>query len=111
MLAPIFDIPFDSDKDWKVWMLDHSLQHDSIYVSLVTKGKTIIKLPLTEAKDPNDKDWMNNHQLEHEAIYAVLGLAGMPDLASSDLTKQDQWQAWQELHQDVHALINTTLGI
>jgi len=111
MLSPIFDIPFESDKDWKVWMLDHSLQHDIIFSKLTTLGKAIVKFPLIEAKEPNDKDWANNHQLEHDAIYTVLGLAGMPDLASSDLTKKDEWEAWQQLHQDVHAQINLTLGI
>ena len=54
---------------------------------------------------------MNNHQFEHEAIYTLLGLVGMPDLSSSDLDDKQQWQDWQQTHQDVHTYINNVLGI
>lgn len=111
MLQPIFDIPFDSEKDWNVWMLDHSLEHDSIYGKLQSFGKTIIKFPLTHSKNKSDKDWLINHQLEHDAIYGVLSLTGMPDLADGDLSKKEQWESWQQLHQDVHNIINTRLGL
>lgn len=111
MLAPIFDVPFDSDPDWKAWMLDHAQQHDVIYNTMLQKGLGFIKFPLLDAREPNDKDWMENHQLEHDAIYTRLGLVGMPDLASSDLSKKDQWEVWQQSHQDTHTAINTKLGI
>ena len=109
--ATLFEVPFDKEDEWKAWMLDHSLQHDTIYIKMASLGKPFIKFPLTDANDPNDKDWMNNHQFEHEAIYALLGLVGMPDLASSDLDDKQQWQDWQQTHQDVHTYINNVLGI
>ena len=111
MLNPLFYIPPDSEQDWKSWMLDHSLQHDIIYSALVSLQQSVIKFPLTDSREKNDKDWLNNHQLEHEAIYSALQLVSMPDLTSFDLDNPDNFEIWQELHQDVHNNINATLGI
>ena len=111
MVAPLFDVPFDSKSEWQVFMLEHALQHGDIYAGIVAKGKNMTIFPLIDATEPNDHDWLNNHQLEHQEIYDILGLSGLPDLSSADLSKQDQWQTWHDQHRDVHSLINSVLGI
>lgn len=111
MTTPILQFPFGNEQEYRDFLLYHQLDHDLIYQSIIGSGLQFQKYPLMDARYPTDTDWLNNHQLEHQEIYDVLGLSGLPDLSSVDFTKQDQFEAWHDLHRDVHTLINNTLGI
>lgn len=111
MTTPIFDIPFDSEQDYRVFLLDHAEIHDRIYAAIIDAGKSMLKFPLTDAAFPNDTDWLNNHQLEHQQMFDILGLSGLPDLSSVDFTKNEQFQDWHDQHRNLHTLISANLGV
>jgi len=110
MLANLFEMNFGSNEEWESFLLEHDIQHDAIFSALNGQNKQIIKFPLKYA-EKDDKDWQINHQIEHEAIYSSIGLTGMPDLSSFDLEQQNDFNVWQQTHNDVHLFINNTLGI
>jgi hypothetical protein len=111
MTTPLLTIPADSEDEWKSFLLYHALDHDRISQALRDRGLLINKFLLTDARGKDDSDWHNDHYAEHQEIYDVLGLTGLPDLASGKLDENDQFMAWQDLHNDVHTLLNLTLGI
>lgn len=109
-IAPWTDTPFDDVDAFADFALNHGLSHDKIASVMYGNGNTFITYPLYDTTT-YEHDWLLDHQAEHESIYAQLGLTGLPDLATVDMKKQDEYQTWLLQHQQVHQLINATLGI
>lgn len=110
MLSPLFEMRPKSNVDWESFLLDHNIQHDAIYSALSQQGKFFSKFPIKDA-EKGDTDWLNNHQSEHEGIFSALGLTGVSDLSTFDLNNQEQFEIWQQTHNDIHLFINSSLGI
>lgn len=109
-LGPWVDTPFDDADAFGDFQLVHGLAHDQFASVMYQQGKVYTTYPLMDAPSEN-KDWLLTHQQEHESIYAQLGLTGLPDLATVDLRKDDEYETWMQLHTQIHAQINATLGI
>jgi hypothetical protein len=107
----IFSDLFVKDKtQFSEFAMAHAMSHEAIYDTILQAGTTIPHFPYFDVVDW-DKDWLQNHQQEHQAIYNYLGVTGLPDLASSDLTKDEELQTWMQLHADVHDYINQLLNL
>ena len=109
-LAPWTDTPFDDEDAFDDFQLVHGLAHDKIAAVMYPLGFVYTTYPLYETPNYNI-DWLLTHQEEHQSIFAQLGMTGLPDLASVDLKKDEEYQDWMLLHQQVHQQINSFLGI
>lgn len=109
-IAIFTDAPFDDQDAFRDFQLSHGIAHDQIAKTMFAQGLQYGTYPLYETPR-EDKSWLLDHQTEHESIYYLLGLTGMPDLATVSFDKQDEYEDWMLLHQQVHSLINDTLGI
>lgn len=104
------DTPFDDEDAFADFALVHGLAHDKFAEVMYPLGFVYTTYPLYDT--PNyDRDWLMTHQQEHESIFAQLGLTGLPDLATVDLKKNDEYDDWMEQHQLIHEQINSFLGI
>lgn len=109
-IAPWVDTPFDDADAFGDFQMVHGLAHDDIASVMYQLNNVYTTYPLMDATTEN-KDWLLTHQQEHASIYALLGLTGLPDLATVDLRKDDEYTDWLNLHNQIHTVINATLGI
>lgn len=109
-LSPFSDLPFDDEDAFADFQLAHGLAHDRIAAAMYALSKVYNTYPLME-EPSKDKDWLLTHQSEHESIFTLLGMTGLPDLTTVDLSKQDEFDDWMLLHRQIHERINATLGI
>lgn len=109
-LAPWTDIPWGDEDALLDFYMVHGMTHNNIANVMYAQDLFYVTYPLMDAKR-YDKDWLLIHQAEHESIYSQIGLQGMPDLASVDFGKEDEFYDWHLLHKQVHANINAVLGI
>lgn len=109
-LSPFSDAPFDDADAFADFQLVHGLAHERIAEVMYENSLFYITYPLMD-NPQQDTDWLLNHQSEHESIFSRLNMTGLPDLATVDLSKEDEYFDWQNLHREIHERINKTLGI
>lgn len=109
-ISPWTDIPFDDDDAFRDFQLVHGLSHDRIAAVMYGTSKFYQTYPLYDTPR-EDSGWKLDHQTEHQSIFTLLALTGLPDLATVDFDKQDEFENWMLLHQQVHQRINAALGI
>lgn len=109
-ISPWTDTPFDEPDAFADFALSHGLAHDKIAAVMYGNGNTYVTYPLYDTVT-YERDWLLDHQAEHESIYSLLGLSGLPDLATVDMKKPDEYSDWLLQHQQVHVVLNSVLGI
>ena len=109
-IAVYSDLQADDTEAFAGFALAHGMSHEQILDAIALSGDAIPHYPYFEVTQW-DQDWLQNHQSEHQAIYTVLGLTGLPDLASVDLKNDNELKTWMDLHQQVHYNINLALGL
>lgn len=108
-ITPFIDTPFDDDDAWEAFTLSHGMAHEKYYEVMFAAGYQFPHYPVFDLSE--NADWKLIHQQEHDGIFRSLGLTGLPDLATVDLSKQDEFEDWLAYHGQVHARINAALGI
>lgn len=103
-------MPPDDDDAFADFSLIHALSHDRIAKAMYANANYYTTYPLYETPD-HDHDWLLNHQAEHQSIFTLLGMTGLPDLATVDLTKPEEREDWLLLHMQIHQRINAALNI
>lgn len=109
-LSPLSIIPFDDPEAFEDFSLAHGMAHQKIAEVMYAQDLQYDTYPLMDTPD-KDTDWKLTHYTEHQSIYFLLELAGLPDLATVDFHKEDEFNDWFFQHQQVHAIINAALGI
>lgn len=109
-ISPWTDTPFDDSDAFDDFALVHGMSHEKIAAVMFNAGSVYTTYPLLDTPD-YDRNWLVTHQQEHQSIYNLLGLSGLPDLATVDLKKEDEFYDWLLAHQQIHTIINANLGI
>lgn len=104
------DTPFDDKEAFDDFILVHAIVHDKIAAVMYGQDLQYTTYPLLDTPDYN-RDWMLTHQQEHQSIYNLLGLSGLPDFATTDLSEEGPYQDFMLLHTQVHQQIGLALGI
>ena len=109
-LSPFSDMEFDDERAFEDFQLSHGLAHQKIAQVMFGNSNFYTTYPLFETPG-QDRNWLLVHQAEHQSIFNLLGMTGLPDLATVDLKDEDQFDDWMQQHDDVHRRINAALGI
>ena len=108
-LSPFVDTAFDDEDAFDTFALANGMALQKIYDVMVRNGKPFTYYDLMDAKqDPN---WLLLLDQEVRSIYDKLGLTGLPDLASVDLRKQDEFEDFMLTYTQSIQIINANLGI
>lgn len=89
----------------------HHLAHVAYEQALGGRG---ISLPGCDFSQEVNKDWLLRHDSRHQALRIIVGHntnAPTVDLASLDFTDSQAVRAWQQYHAQLHADIETFLGM
>ena len=108
-LNPFIDTPFEDPDAWEAFELAHGLAHERIYEAMLQAGKMLEHYPLFDLD--RQSDWKLIHYSEHQSLYRALNIQGLPDLATVNLDKKDEWEDWMLFHAQVHSVLNVKLGI
>ena len=103
------DNPFGDEPAFQDFLGQHQIAHDTINRFLAGSGKLVSAVPLADTPIGNN-DWLLDHYQLHLEIGIAIGQS-VPDLASVDLTKEDQYLDWMQIHSYLHQQINSFLGI
>ena len=109
-LSPFQDTPFGDEDAFEAFQLAHGLAHAKIAQTMFNTSKFYNVYPLFDTPD-YDRDWKLFHYTEHQSIFNLLDMSDLPDLATVDFNKQDEYEDWMLQHTLVHARINIALGI
>lgn len=104
-------VDFDSEEAWGSFQLIHGISHQSIQGAMLKQGLIPFYLPLLEFPRDDNAQYLLDHYQVHLSTTRLLGLAGVPDLATVDFDSEDQFYNWLRLHAAVHAAENAALGI
>lgn len=109
-LQPYQDTPFDDDDAFMDFQMALQLNHDTIAQRMFANGDFYKTYPLID--EPwNVKDWQLTLQQELNSIYALLEMTGLPDLASADLEREQDFSDFMQLLVNAEARVNAALGI
>lgn len=109
-LAPFQDIPFDDQEAMDDFRMALQANHDRIAQKMYANSKFYKTYPLIDTVE-HSKDWQQNLQQELGSIYTLLNLNGLPDFASTDLSREDDFQDWVQQLIFVETTINANLQI
>lgn len=109
-LQPFQDIEYDDNEALDDFKMSLQLNHDKIAQVMFENGNIYKTFPLIDSTQHN-KDWQQNLQQELGSIFTLLDLNGLPDLASADLTREDDFSDFMDLLIQTEGTINMTLGI
>jgi hypothetical protein len=108
-VAILADAPFEDENAFLEFLGGHELSHSGIAVKIASIGGFLTSRPLGQ-KPEDDRDWMLDHYQIHLEIGSQLVLP-VPDLMGYDLSVQDQYEEWMQIHGNLHSQINAKLGI
>lgn len=109
-LAAFQDIPFDDQDAFNDFKFALQANHDTIAQRMFANSKFYKVYPLYDSVE-HSKDWQQNLQQELSSIYSLLNLTGLPDFASTDLHRQEDFEDWMQQLIFVENTINANLGI
>jgi len=109
-LSPFQDTEFGDSEAFEAFQLAHGIAHEKIAQVMLNSVLIYNVYPLFDTPD-YDRDWKLFHYTEHQSIFNLLHLTNLPDLATVDFNKQDEFEDWMSQHTFVHARINAALGI
>ena len=116
-LSTFYDVPFNDVDAFSGFLMANDLAHQAVSVKLETNGFVVLGYPLSYASG-NMKEWLqlhnDVHQQELNLIYGSAGQNSAPyqiDLASVDLSDEQAYNNWMQGHGDIHAYVNSLLGL
>ena len=109
-LGPFQSIEFEDNDGFDDFKMNLQLNHTRIAQVMFAQGLVYQTYPLIDSVEHN-KDWQQNVQKELGSIYALLDLSGLPDLAGSDLSKEEDWDTFFQVLVQVELNINFVLDI
>lgn len=109
-LSPFQDIEYDDNEALDDFKMSLQLNHDKIAQVMFASSKFYKVFPLIDSAQHN-KDWQQNLQQELNSIFTLLNLTGLPDLASADLTRADDFSDFMDGLIQVEIRVNNQLGI
>lgn len=104
------DIPFDDHEAFEDFRLSLQMNHDKIAQVMFAAGQLYKTYPLIDSPE-HSKDWQQNLQQELQSIFTLRNLTGLPDFASVDLDRQDDFEDFMQLLINVERQVNQNLGI
>jgi len=108
-ILPYIDTPFDDEEAFESFALANGVAMQRIYDVMTSQDKLFTYYPLMDAND--DSNWLLLVDQTMRSIYNTLGLTDLPDLASVDLRKQDEFEDFMLNYAQAVQVVNTTLGI
>lgn len=109
-LAPFQDILYDDEEAFDDFALALQLNHNRIAQVEFAASKFYKTYPLADVGS-NKKDWQQNLQQELQSIFTLNNMTGLPDLASADLDREDDFNDWMQGLIFAELRVNTQLGI
>jgi hypothetical protein len=103
------DTPFDDPEAFESFALANGMALQKIYDVMTLQSKIFTYYPLMDAAD--DSNWLLLLDQEMRSIYDHLGLTDLPDLASVDLRKQDEFEDFMLNYAQAITTVNASLGI
>jgi hypothetical protein len=108
------DVAFDSDDAWGAFQLQHGMMHQKVYDSILDKDALQNEpefYPLFDFPREDNKEYLFDHWRVHQSNALILGLPGIPDLSTYDLSDPAQYTDFLQQHFLVHLNENIALGI
>lgn len=96
-------------EDRDIFAALHSMEHETIYSTLLSQGSIINHFPLSDMSDT--RAWLENHAQEHISIADVIGQDIAFDLTNVDFHNQSDVAVWMQVHADIHLQIDQSLGL
>jgi hypothetical protein len=109
-LSPFQDIQYDDTEALDDFKCSLQINHDKIAQIMFKGGLAYKTFPLIDSGE-HQKDWQQNLQQELGSIFKLLNLTGLPDLASADLNREDDFSDFMDGLIQVEITVNKTLGI
>lgn len=109
-LQPFQDVEYDDAESMEDFKMSLQINHDKIAQVMFGNSLFYKTFPLIDSAQHN-KDWQQNLQQELTSIFTLLDLNGLPDLASADLNREDDFSDFMDLLIQTEGTINRTLGI
>jgi hypothetical protein len=96
------------------WLIGHYLEHKQ-FISSAAALAIPQNVPDYAIHSWSDDPaavsaWLNAHEQIHEALRQVAGYSGI-DLASVDLSQDDQWYVWMDDHSAEHGAERQFFGL
>lgn len=104
-------LEYDSPDAWAGFDLEHVGMHAAVYDAMLKRNLIPFYLPLAGFPRDGDEQYLLDHWQVHISNAQLLGLPGIPDLATVDLDDPLQFADWVELHAQVHANENLALSL
>lgn len=107
------DVSFDSSEAWENFTLIHGISHQSVYQGILqidALENIPTYYPLFDFPREENADYLLDHWRVHVSNAQLLGLPGIPDLSTVDLTSESQYADWLAQHALVHLNENAALG-
>lgn len=109
-LGPFQDIPTSDSDGFDDFKFNLQVNHDTIAQRMFALNLVYKTYPLVDSLR-HTKDWQQNLQQELGSIFSLLGMSGLPDFASVDLDREEDFHDFLQQLVFVERRINATLGI
>lgn len=109
-MGPFQSIEFKDNDGFDDFKMNLQLNHTRIAQVMFAQGLVYQTYPLIDSVE-HSRDWQLNVQKELASIYALLNLNGLPDLAGSDLNKEEDWDVFFQVLVQVELTINDVLDL
>ena len=116
-LSVFLDVPFNDVDAFSGFLMANDLAHQAVSVKLQTQGFVVPVYPLSDAFG-DMKEWLQLHNDAHQQeLNLISGSAGQNtasyqiDMASVDLSDEQEYNDWMQGHGDIHAYVNSLLGL
>ena len=105
------DVEFSSEDAWASFNLLHGVAHQAAYQKILALDITPTYLDLFVFPREENQTYLKDHWAVHQSNARALGINGLPDLSTVDLSDPEQYQDWMQLHYQVHQRENAVLGV
>ncbi len=105
------NVEFDSPDSWATFDLNHVGMHAAVYDAMLRRNLVPFYVPLAGFPREENDDYLLDHWQVHVSNARLLGLPGIPDLGTVDMSDPLQFSDWTDLHARVHENENVALGL
>ncbi len=116
-LSEFYDVPFKNENAFAGFLMANDLSHQAIASALEQQNLFVLRYPLAETFG-DSHNWLQLHNDVHQAELNLLAGSANEntapyqiDLASVDLSNEETYNSWMQGHGDIHAYVNSLLGL
>lgn len=107
--SAVFQYRLDDEAGKGRFLIEHYIEHQNFYKSLLDQGFVATNYPIQRMEDP--QRWLAAHQEMSQSVWTGLGGGQSTDFGTLDWQSPSQVQDWFRLHLLWHQQVGQALGL